>query len=488
MSTPNLTVQKQVRSAANAEPRSAARTLAWLLPAGAGVVMLVLDVALVLGAFLAAYWTRFEAPIIGTYSPDVTEYLKTGVAVALVVAVIFAFQSFYDEDQPRPWPNRLAVIVSAVSIAVVVVNFVSVLLELSSLSRLWLAGAWAFSIGGLIVWRSVAPTLYRVARDNLVGTRRVLFVGTTPRMAAIAEELAQNSQVVGYVNNGASEGSALHLPFLGPIARLGWLVKAYSVDEIVVTLPPDRHEQVSRLIDQGFQRSVKIRFLTDLGDVLPHRFEISRLGGRSSITFSPAAKVSWLKRVADLVFGCLLLGALAPLFAVIALLIKLDSPGPVFYRQQRVGKDGRCFPMYKFRSMCQDAELRLDELKSRNEASGPLFKMRDDPRITRVGGVLRRFSLDELPQLFNVLRGDMSLVGPRPGLPKEVDQYEDWQTGRLRAVPGMTGLWQVSGRSEVPFVDMVRLDLHYIRNWSLGLDLEILLRTVPAVFTHRGSY
>jgi lipopolysaccharide/colanic/teichoic acid biosynthesis glycosyltransferase len=172
----------------------------------------------------------------------------------------------------------------------------------------------------------------------------------------------------------------------------------------------------------------------------------------------------------------------------VALAIKLDSPGPIFYRQQRVGKHGRRFWMLKFRSMRQDADRLLDTLRAHNEASGPLFKMRRDPRITRVGRLLRRWSLDELPQLFNVLRGDMSLVGPRPPIPAEVEEYEDWQHGRLRAVPGITGLWQVSGRSEVPFHDMVRLDLHYIRNWSLGLDLVILLRTIPAVLTSRGAY
>ena len=144
--------------------------------------------------------------------------------------------------------------------------------------------------------------------------------------------------------------------------------------------------------------------------------------------------------------------------------------------------------MLKFRSMCVDADSRLETLKQRNEATGPLFKIRRDPRVTRVGGLLRRWSLDELPQLLNVLRGEMSLVGPRPPLPSEVEQYEDWQLCRLRALPGLTGLWQVSGRSEVPFHDMVRLDLHYIRNWSLALDFEILLRTIPAVLSNRGAY
>ena len=181
--------------------------------------------------------------------------------------------------------------------------------------------------------------------------------------------------------------------------------------------------------------------------------------------------------------------SLAPLLLAIALAIKLDSPGPVFYRQQRVGKDGRRFRMLKFRSMRQDADRLLDAAaRRRTRRAGRCSRCSDDPRVTRVGPLPAPLSLDELPQLFNVLRGEMSLVGPRPPIPSEVAEYEDWQLGRLRAVPGLTGLWQVSGRSDVSFHDMVRLDLHYIRNWSLGLDLEILVRTVPAVLSSRGAY
>ena len=198
--------------------------------------------------------------------------------------------------------------------------------------------------------------------------------------------------------------------------------------------------------------------------------------------------MSCAKRICDLALAVLGLAALAPLFLAVALAIKLDSPGPTFYRQVRVGKDGRRFRMLKFRSMQQDADGLVVSLLERNEVTGPMFKIRRDPRITRVGRFLRRYSLDELPQLINVVLGDMSLVGPRPPTDSEIEKYEDWQLGRLRAVPGITGLWQVSGRSEVPFHDMVRLDLHYIRNWSFALDVEILLRTIPAVLTSKGAY
>jgi exopolysaccharide biosynthesis polyprenyl glycosylphosphotransferase len=245
---------------------------------------------------------------------------------------------------------------------------------------------------------------------------------------------------------------------------------------------------VSTMLARGLHRHVQVKMLPELGELLPGRFEVHDLGGRRYIGFAPVAAVSWPKRALDLLITGGGVLAISPLLLAVAVAIKLDSTGPVFYRQERVGKDGRHFWIYKFRSMVIDADRRLAALLDKNEASGPLFKMKEDPRITRVGSFLRRWSLDELPQLLNVLRGEMSLVGPRPPLPSEVAQYEDWQLGRLRAIPGLTGLWQVSGRSEVPFHDMVRLDLHYIRNWSLSLDLEIMLRTIPAVLSNRGAY
>lgn len=194
------------------------------------------------------------------------------------------------------------------------------------------------------------------------------------------------------------------------------------------------------------------------------------------------------KRLFDVVTASLLVVAAAPLFVAVALLVKLDSRGPILFRQERVGIEGRHFQMLKFRSMVVDAEQRLAELEHRNEGSGVLFKIKDDPRITRVGSVLRRYSLDELPQLFNILSGSMSLVGPRPPLPKEVEAYERDVRRRLLVKPGLTGLWQVSGRSNLSWQDAVRLDLYYVENWSLAGDLVIILRTIRAVFGSTGAY
>ena len=196
----------------------------------------------------------------------------------------------------------------------------------------------------------------------------------------------------------------------------------------------------------------------------------------------------WVKRLFDIAGAAILLLLLAPVFALIAIAIKLDSRGPVLFRQTRSGKDGVPFAFLKFRGMVADAEAQRAALEALNEAQGPIFKMKRDPRVTRVGRLLRRTSLDELPQLWNVLRGEMSLVGPRPPLPSEVAKYEPWQRGRLAVKPGLTGLWQVSGRSLLGFDQMVRLDCAYIARWSLWLALRILLQTALAVFFMRGAY
>jgi len=208
------------------------------------------------------------------------------------------------------------------------------------------------------------------------------------------------------------------------------------------------------------------------------------LGGISSR--HAAAKRA--QRVFDIIFCSVLLVIVWPVFGLIALLIKLDTPGPVLFKQMRVGKDGAEFPFYKFRSMISDAEARRHLLEMHNERSGPVFKMRNDPRITRVGRVLRKFSLDELPQLINVLKGEMSLVGPRPALPVETAKYTSRQRQRLIATPGVTGLWQVSGRASLSFERSIELDLYYIEHQSIGLYFRILLMTIPAVLSGDGAY
>jgi exopolysaccharide biosynthesis polyprenyl glycosylphosphotransferase len=270
--------------------------------------------------------------------------------------------------------------------------------------------------------------------------------------------LAVDLGVDGVIVAGGSYSSAADL------RRLGWALQGLELEMLVVP----------SLTDIAGPR-VHMRHVAGLPFVQVEEPQSDRAGG-------------WAKRTFDLVVATCLLVALSPLLLAVALLIRLQDAGPVLYRQRRVGADGAEFDMIKFRSMVVDAEARLAEIAHANEHDGVLFKIREDPRVTRVGRFIRKFSIDELPQLLNVLRGEMSLVGPRPPLINEYERYEQDTHRRLLVRPGMTGLWQVSGRADLPWSEAVRLDLYYVDNWSMVIDLVIMLKTVKAVLASRGAY
>ncbi len=478
---------KTAKTAKTAEKTRASDQAQRVLCAGAVAALLITDVLVVCGAFALAYVLRFAVSFDLASALPFADYAGTGLTVGLVAAGLLTLQGLADLERGRSWPTRLRAIASAVSTGTVIAVVVAFDGDLR-LSRAWLALGWSLSIVGLVAWLTAAPPLYFGIRRHVVTRPRAIVVGANALGEEVARELEARFEVLGYVDNGTDLDGALDRPLLAAIADLDSLVRSRGVNEIIVALPPNRREQVTSVIARGFGHEVDVKILSELGEHLPRRIELGRFGARPYIGYAPVARVTWLKRAVDLCFGSLALVVLSPALLGIAMAVKANSPGPVMYRQRRVGRDGKSFEMLKFRSMHEGADNMVELLHERNEASGPLFKIRKDPRITRVGRFLRRFSLDELPQLFNVLRGDMSLVGPRPPLPSEVEKYEAQQLARLQVLPGMTGLWQVSGRSEVPFNDMIRLDLHYVRNWSFGLDLEIMLRTIPAVVSKRGAY
>lgn len=278
---------------------------------------------------------------------------------------------------------------------------------------------------------------------------------------------------------------------LGPVDQLVHVVQAHGVERVVIALPATEHRSIADIIDQCKQQRVGFGVVPDLFELQLNTVDLDAIGGIPVIGLKDGGIVGWdfyLKRLLDTVVSTAVLVLGSPLFLIIALAIKLESTGTVFYAADRVGQDQKPFRMYKFRSMREDAEQLRAALADHNQADGPLFKMANDPRRTRVGAWLRRLSLDELPQFWNILRGDMSLVGPRAPLAEEVDQYEDWQMKRLSVKPGLTGLWQVNGRSNVPFEEMVMMDIYYIDSWSFGLDINLIIRTIPAVIGRDGAY
>jgi exopolysaccharide biosynthesis polyprenyl glycosylphosphotransferase len=278
---------------------------------------------------------------------------------------------------------------------------------------------------------------------------------------------------------------------VGGIGDLREVIRSTDAECVFVASSAVTMEELKPVAKAVRLEGVEVRITATLPQVLSSRLSVQPVGGITALSLRPArltgAQVV-LKFIFDIVVSVLSLVILSPLLLGVAIAIKATSPGPVLFRQRRVGLRGRPFTMLKFRTMQDGADAQVDELRAERGVADVMFKLRDDPRVTSVGRWLRTFSIDELPQLFNVLMGDMSLVGPRPPLPDEVTKYEDWHFDRLEAPPGITGLWQISGRSELSFDDCVRLDLFYIENWSLAYDAYILMKTIPVLLRHRGAY
>ena len=335
-----------------------------------------------------------------------------------------------------------------------------------------------------------------ITRDlwKLVGVRRrAVLVGEGEQLTDLRRTLGLGRGGIDYEFVGAisssSDGPAL--PVLGTLAELPRVLRERSVDELIVTGSDYDQEQLLEIVEVAHAAAVKVRIAPTTTELLVQRGDYVPGQGVPLFELRPPvfAGVDWaVKRAFDLVVSAAIVLVGLPVWLLIALAVKLDSAGPVFYRDRRIGLGESEFGMFKFRSMYVDAAARQAALEAENEASGPLFKIKNDPRVTRVGRFLRKYSLDELPQVLNVLRGEMSLVGPRPLPVRDYVQLEEWHKKRYLVLPGMTGLWQVSGRIALSFDDLVRLDFYYLENWSIWLDISILVKTLPAVLARRGAY
>lgn len=364
----------------------------------------------------------------------------------------------------------------------------------------------AFGMVRLLV--RTAQTFARRRDVNLIPT---LVVGRGPEAALCIKEMRERPslgyRVIGVVENGVIDESVPlefeGVPVVSDIKGLPEAIRESRANEVIITDPKVSGDSLFDVMMRvGRRRGVEFRIAPSLFNCLPRKTEIDQIGALPMIRLfreplSSSARI--IKRASDIIIASIALALLTPLWLIIAIVIKLDSRGPVFYKQERVGMDGRIFLFYKFRTMRVDTddaahrEYQQKYIAGRAEAmlvegERPAYKLVKDARITRVGRWLRRLSLDELPQLLNVLRGDMSVVGPRPPIPYEVEAYQLWHRKRLDMKPGLTGLWQVSGRNRLPFDEMVRLDLFYIENWSLLLDLKIILRTLPVMLRGDDAY
>jgi len=466
-----------------------------------GALYLVADALLALGSFWLAHWVRAHLVTPRPLYPafyylwivPVTIGIWAGVGLALGI-----YREIREEELRRAWADPIKVgFVSTTLLFALVFAF-----RLEYISRLLLGFYAAIDLVLMVLLRLVTRRLSEPLRRTFGGFRHFLLVGSAPQALEIARTLEANERrglrLLGFARVQAGgeleaqvKGSGFRRSYpVYDLSQLPELLRRHVIDEVVFAVSKDELEKLEETFLRCEEEGVKTRLLLSFFPHVLSKIYLERLRDMPLLTFSTTPEnedLLLLKRLGDFVMALVLLIALSPLLLVLALLIKLTSKGPVFYRQARCGLGGRKFTLYKFRSMQPDADLRREELEALNELDGPVFKIRSDPRCTPVGRFMRKFSLDELPQLVNILKGEMSFVGPRPPLPEEVEKYEPWQRRRLRMPPGLTCLWALEGRSQLSFRRWMELDLQYIDNWSFALDWKILLKTIPVVLLGRGA-
>ena len=447
----------------------------------------------VLVAHLAAFGAAGRAATTGRYAADLPyAVISLGLAVLWLTALWMVDSR--DEDEIGTGTTEYRRVIRA-GVATLVITIVVGFFLGIDLSRVWASAVvpagTALLLAGRWGWRRHLMHRRALGLDS----HRVVLLGSTSTVVSTALDLARQPghgyRVVGVaLTDGPSEGTVADLRIVGAVDDVPNALRALEADTVIATssehLSAERLRDLAWHLDPQRHHLVVAPSITDVGGSRIHLRPVAGLPLIHVETPHQAGLGRAMKRVFDVVVASIALVILAPVLLVISVLVHRDSPGGVLYRQERIGRDGEPFSILKFRSMTADADVRRAELTA--GLGKGLFKMADDPRITRVGRVLRRYSLDELPQLINVLRGEMSLVGPRPALPSEVSEYDRRELRRLAVTPGLSGLWQVSGRSDLEWADGIRLDLYYVENWSMTQDLQILWRTARAVVTSSGAY
>ncbi len=469
--------------------------------------LFLLDASMINLAFIAAYYMRYQVfRGVSFTTAFVTEPLSAFTTLEIVVTVgilaAFSFKGLYRLRIAGTWFKQFWLVVSATTTAFALYSAYDYIVRKSDIaadnqSRFVVTVTWI----GIVVLVSFARLLVGGMLNALfrhgIGLTNLLVVGSGRLGKLMMQQIAASPylgyRVVGFIHDLDGPPTDFgRFSVLGTMRDLDAVIRGNRIAEVIIALPSHQHQQILRTVRLCERAGADFKLVPDLYELSLSRIDVDAVEGIPLIGLRRALNGGLqyrIKRLLDIAVAGFVLVVGSPVWLLIALAIKLDSPGPVLYRQPRIGYRGEQFPCFKFRSMHVNAEQMLERLRSSlSEDERGKFKMKDDPRRTRVGRFIRATSLDEVPQLLNVFRGDMSLVGPRPPLPIEYERYEDWEKARLEATPGITGLWQVRGRSDIDFDEMVLMDLYYIENWSLRLDIQILLQTIPAVLSRRGAY
>lgn len=463
-------------------------------------ITIITDLLLINLAFALAYVARYEwqwlRPVI--YQEPYSSYLGQQLLLTVLLILAFHQQKVWRRRRGESWIDEMSRILSATAAGVAIMMAISFFFQPVPFSRLMLVWAMLFIVLLLGLARLVRHWLLGMLYQRGYLVDDVVIIGSGEVGRGVIRTLMARPdlgyRIKGYLDDGTRENSlgSGRVPYLGSYRDLPAVLNAYpSLHTIFVALPAEMHRQILAILRVARSHDVGIQVVPDLLQMSLNRVEFINMSGIPMLS-TREVHISrlgqFMKRSMDLTVTVLLSIPVLIASAVIALAIKADSDGPILYSGVRVGQNGKLFRMVKFRSMVVGAEDQKVSLREKNEADGPIFKIKDDPRLTKVGRWLRRTSLDELPQFYNVFLGQMSLVGPRPPLPEEVEEYKPWQRQRLTVIGGITGLWQVSGRSDLTFDELCLLDIYYIENWSLALDIRILLRTIPYSVFGRGAY
>ncbi len=460
------------------------------------VVLALLESLLTLGAFALAFALRRVLPFARGIYPF-TGYFELLLVILILWALIASVLEAYRIVERQENIVSVRKVAQQVAIGGLLVFGLIAAFKLD-VSRALVTFFLGIDFVVLSVFRVSSKRLRRVMRKRFGGFQYYIVVGTGEEALELSRTI-QNHEILGTklfaIVRASHEEANLEkarglCANLRKLEELPELIRRHVIDEIIFAIPKEELAGMEEMFLACEEEGVKTRILLNLFPHVISKMQLEWLNSTPLLTFSTAPDneyLLFLKRSLDVLGALFLLALTSPLLVIVAALVKLTSPGPVIFRQTRCGLGGRRFTLLKFRSMVQGAEKQRSELEALNERDGPVFKLSNDPRCTPLGRVLRKLSLDELPQLFNIVKGDMSFVGPRPPLPDEVDRYARWQRRRLRMRPGLTCLWILEGRDNLNFDRWMQLDLQYIDNWSLFLDMKILLRTIPIVLSTRGA-
>lgn len=468
-------------------------------------LLFMVDALVVALAFYVAYFIRFVV-LHGVRLTTVFinqpfsnfQFLVLFATVALML--VFALKGLYRLRTAGVWFRQFWIITSSTTITFAIFSAYEYVFQRTDVfvrdSRALVTFAWVTIIICVSLVRMLISSVVILLYRRGVNLTQVMVVGSSKLGKLLMQQVAATPSlgyhIVGFVQDEAVSSEDFgRFPCLGDIADLDAIIRGHHIEQALIAIPAHQHDRILQTVSVCERAGADFRLVPDLYELSLSRIDVDALEGipliglRRNLTSSLQYQI---KRAIDVVGALVVLIVGLPLWLLIALAIKLDSPGPVLYSQMRLGYRGQPFDFLKFRSMRVDADHLLDQVltNAKGEDRGKV-KVKDDPRRTLVGKFIRRTSLDEIPQLINVLRGDMSLIGPRP-MPARIENYEDWERARFEMLPGMTGLWQVRGRSDLDYDEMVLMDIYYIENWSLNLDIQIALRTLPAVFASQGAY